>query len=184
MHCAGDRAAAHGAGRSRGTGGLARGADAEVAARQQQDGGLPPRARPARPGGRRHLHHPVQVHEARPGVLRLRLAPLRCGRRLLQLCVQRRGAGLVRERLRLPRRRLGPQPRDPLLHLHAALRGLRGLSFLIPYPPRRRRLGRAEQRAVLPPSRVGQSAPQPLRLQARSSALASDAESAKEEEIN
>jgi hypothetical protein len=193
MHCAGDYPAAHGADRCRGAGGdsgLAGGADAEVAAREQHDGCLSPRARPARPGGRRHLHHPVRVHEARAGVvsgarvLPLGLAPLRRGRRLLQLRVERRSGGLVRERLRLPRRRLGSQPRDPLLHLDATPRGLRGLSFLLPYPPRRRRLGRAEQRAVLPLPRVDQSAPQPLRLQARSSALASDADSGKEEEIN
>jgi hypothetical protein len=195
---AGDRAAAHGAGRRDGAGGegrgggdggLAVGADAEVAAREQHDGGRRPPACPARPGRRRRrrgdLHHSVRVHEARPDVVRRRarvvllflgLAPrLSRGRRLLQLRVERRGRGLVRERLRLPRRRLRPQPRHPVLQVGATPHGLRGLRLLLPNPLRRRRLGRDEQRAVLPPPSVSQSAPEPLRLQATWSPSATEA---------
>lgn len=173
MHRAGDRATAHGAGSGdscggKGDGGLALGADAEVAAREQHDGGRPPPAGPARPGRRRgDLHHPVRVDEARPGVVR-RVAPFLgvggLAPRLLELRVERRGRGLVRELLCLPRRRLRPQPRDPILQVGAAPRGLPGLRLLLPYPPSSSRLGRADERTVVPPPGVGQRAPEPLRL--------------------
>lgn len=180
MHRAGDRATAHGAGSGdscggKGDGGLALGADAEVAAREQHDGGRTLPARPARPGQRARrgdLHDPVRVDEAGPGVVRrgarvvllLGLAPRLRRRRLLQLRVERRGRGLVRELLCLPRRRLRPQPRDPILQVGAAPRGLPGLRLLLPYPPSSSRLGRADERTVVPPPGVGQRAPEPLRL--------------------
>lgn len=88
----------------------------------------------------------------------------RARRGLLELRVEGHGGGLLREGLRLPRRRLAAEARQPLLEFRAAPRLALRLQRLLPEPARRGSLCRDKQRPVMAPHPIGHRPPELLAL--------------------
>nr|ACN33280.1 unknown [Zea mays] len=159
-------------------GGLARAAQAEVAAREQQHGrvaasaGLARRRRGAPGRGVAVVGDGARrggLEAAGPRVLRLAAANAGAGLLLLQQLVQRgaepRGDGLVAPGDAQPRLPLGGQLPEPLLQLGVAAAGAPQLGLRQPQPPRRGALHGRRHRARVPPPSLLQPRTHPLGLE-------------------
>lgn len=149
-------------------GGEAIAAEAEVPAGEEHHGGRPQAAGEAgavRPAAARvHVRRRGRLRRARLAATELIAGRPRRGRGLLELRVEGHGGGLLREGLRLPRRRLAAEARQPLLEFRAAPRLALRLQRLLPEPARRGSLCRDKQRPVMAPHPIGHRPPELLAL--------------------